>query len=297
MKIALHSVSYAGLWGQPCLSAEDTLRRAADLGFDGVLLMGKRPHASPLDLTAERCEALRGLAGDLGIAIVGLAGYTDFLARSAGPEVPLVEQTVGAVDALCAACQALGGSLVRVFTGYTRPDLAPAEAWRRVVVSLAESAQRAAAHGVTLAVQNHHDLAVDSGAFEALLREVDQPACRAAFDAWSPALRGEDLYQAALRLAPLTLNTTVADYVLRPRWQYRPDCINYERVMPDEAVAVPLGEGMVAYEPFWCGLVDGGFDGWVTYEMCSPLRDGNSAAVLDRYARMAAELIRGWDAA
>lgn len=296
MKVALHTVSYAGLWGQPALSIEDTLRRAADLGYDGVLLMGKRPHASPLDLPAERCAALRALADGLGLTIVGLAGYTDYLARSAGAEVPLLEQTLGAVDELCRVCAALGGSLVRVFTGYGRPDLAPAEAWRRVTEALAESARRAEAHGVTLAVQNHHDLAVDSGAFEALLRGVDHPACRAAFDAWSPALRGEDLYQAALRLAPLTVNTTAADYVTRPRWQYQPNCINYQRLEPDEAVAVPLGEGLVAYEQFWCGLMDGGYDGWVTYEMCSPLRDGNSAAVLDRYARLAVEAIRGWNA-
>ena len=296
MKVALHSVSYAGLWGQPALSAEDTLRRAADLGFDGVLLMGKRPHCSILDMTAERCAALAALAAELGVTIVGLAGYTDFLARSAGAEVPLAEQTIAAVAELCRICADLGGSLVRVFTGYSRPDLAPAIAWAQVVAGLRESAALAEAAGVTLAVQNHHDLAVDSGAFEALLREVDHPACRAAFDAWSPALRGEDLYQAALRLGPLTVNTTVADYVLRARWQYRPDCVNYQRLDPDEAVAVPLGEGVVAYEPFWCGLVDGGFDGWVTYEMCSPLRDGNSAAVLDRYARQAVEQIRGWDA-
>ena len=35
----LHSVSYAGLWGQDRLSLEDFIPRSASLGYDGVMLM------------------------------------------------------------------------------------------------------------------------------------------------------------------------------------------------------------------------------------------------------------------
>jgi sugar phosphate isomerase/epimerase len=287
MPFALHSVSYAGLWGQHALSLDDTLRRAADLGYDGLLVMAKAPHAAVLDLTPGRCAQLAALAGQLGLALPGLAAYTDFLAESAGPEVPLGEYQLAALDRLCAAAADLGGGLVRVFSGYLRPGADPGAAWRRVVESLRRAADLAAGRGVTLMLQNHHDLAVDTAALARLLAEIDHPHCRAAYDAWSPALRGEDLYQGALRLAPLTLHTTVADYVRQPRWRYRPELVNYERLWPDEVRAVPLGEGLVAYEEFFCGLADGGFEGWVTYEMCSPLRDGGAASVLDQYARSA----------
>jgi len=294
VRVALHTVSYAGLWGQHALSLDDTLRRAADLGFDGVLIMAKRPHGSLLDLDEARCAELRALLDGLGLACLGLAGYTDFLATSPGPEVPLLEYQLAAVDGLCRATAALGGSCLRVFTGYLPPDVSPAAGRRRVVDALRAAAELAARHGITLGVQNHHDLAVDSASFADLLREVDHPHCRAMYDAWSPAARGEDVYQGALRLAPWTLNTTVADYVRRPRWRYRSDIVDYERLEPDELAAVPLGEGFVPYEEFMCGLTDGGFEGWVTYEMCSPLRDGGSAAVLDTYARAALETIRSW---
>ena len=45
----LHSVSYSGSWGQPALTVEQFLDKAADLGYDGVMLMAKRPHLSLLD--------------------------------------------------------------------------------------------------------------------------------------------------------------------------------------------------------------------------------------------------------
>jgi hypothetical protein len=42
MKPVLHSVSYAGLWGQDRLSLEEFFPHAAKLGFSGVMLMTKR---------------------------------------------------------------------------------------------------------------------------------------------------------------------------------------------------------------------------------------------------------------
>src|SRR5450759_3949687 len=42
------------------------------------------------------------------------------------------------------------------------------------------------------------------------------------FDAWSPALRGENLYEAARKAAPHTAITTNADYTTSPRYRYQP---------------------------------------------------------------------------
>src|SRR5271166_3589755 len=58
----LHSVSYAGVWtGQVRLPLADFLRKAKTLGFDGVMLMAKRPHLSVLDFDAKACAELRRL--------------------------------------------------------------------------------------------------------------------------------------------------------------------------------------------------------------------------------------------
>ena len=143
---------------------------------------------------------------------------------------------------------------------------------------------RAAEHRVTLAVQNHHDLGVHTDAMLELLADVDRSNCKIGFDAWSPALRGEDLYQAAHKAAPHTVMTTNADYIRLPRFNYRPLVVNYERAYPDMVRAVKFGEGFIDYKGFFQGLRDGGFDGLANYEMCAPLRGGGGLENLDACA-------------
>jgi hypothetical protein len=41
MKIALHSISYSGSWGQAILPLEQIIERAAILGYDSLMLAGK----------------------------------------------------------------------------------------------------------------------------------------------------------------------------------------------------------------------------------------------------------------
>src|SRR4051812_21191674 len=111
----------------------------------------------------------------------------------------------------------LGAPIVRVFTGYESPAAAPQAQWKIVVEALRECARRAADCTVTIGVQNHHDLACGYESLDELLAEVDEPNCRAMFDAWAPALQGVDLIAAASRLAARTVPTTIATYHLRPR--------------------------------------------------------------------------------
>jgi sugar phosphate isomerase/epimerase len=150
-----------------------------------------------------------------------------------------------------------------------------------VAATIREMCDRAAPHGVTIALQNHHDLALDTGALLDFLSEIDRPNCKLAFDAWSPALRGEDLYQAARQAAPFTVLTTNADYVRIPRYRYRPELVNYERLSPDSVRAVAFGTGFIDYESFFRGLSEGGYDGLAAYEICSPIRGGGSLENLD----------------
>ena len=90
--------------------------------------------------------------------------------------------------------------------------------WNLIVESLKECAQRAAEFGVTLGVQNHHDIAVDHRSQRDLINAVDEPNCKALFDAWAPALQGTDIVEAARVMAPMTAHTTIANYQKRPRF-------------------------------------------------------------------------------
>jgi sugar phosphate isomerase/epimerase len=46
-----------------------------------------------------------------------------------------------------------------------------------------------------------------------------------------------------------------------------------------------MGEGFIDYPGFLRALREIGYDGYVAYEMCSPLRGGGSEQNLDRCAR------------
>jgi sugar phosphate isomerase/epimerase len=283
MHLALFSISYAGLWGQQVLSLPEFFEQAARLGYQGVMLAGKRPHLSPLDVSPERVEELKQALGQTGLRCEVVAGYTDFAGAGAA-EVPYVEMQVAYVESLARLAAALGCRIVRVFTAYETPGGTAGTLWPRVAAALRECCDRASSFEVTIAVQNHHDLAVHTSALLELLADIDRPNCKLGFDAWSPALRGENLYEAARLAAPHTAMTTNADYVRLARFQYQPALVNYQPAYPDLVRAVPFGEGSIDYPAFFRGLCDGGFDGVATYEMCSPLRGGGSLANLNRYA-------------
>jgi sugar phosphate isomerase/epimerase len=283
MRLSLFSVSYAGLWGQHRLDVNAFIAKAAQLGYDSVMLMGKRPHLSPLDIDAETIASVRATLDQHRIRCDVIAGYTDFSGTGAA-EVPYLEMQLAYVESLATIASQLGASLVRVFSAYEVEGQAPYATWTRAVAGLQEACDRAAAHGVTLALQNHHDIGVHTDSLLELLNDIDRPNCQLGFDAWSPALRGEDLYQAALKMAPHTAITTNADYVRLPRYRYRPELVNYEPATPDMVRAVKFGDGFIDYPAFFQGLKEGGFDGIANYEMCSPVRGGGDLENLDKYA-------------
>ena len=284
MQLGLFSISYGGLWGQAALDLRAFVRRAADLGFDAVMLAGKRPHLSPLDFDEAALAVLRDELAAARVKCAVVAAYTD-LAPAPAAEVPFLEMQIAYVESLCRLGSALDAGVVRVFTAYEAPGQAPHAAWQRVVATLREMCDRAARYKMTVAVQNHHDVALHTAALLELLQDVGRPNCKLGFDAWSPALRGEDLYEAAKLAAPHTAITTNADYIRLPRYRYRPELVNYEPATPELVRAVPFGTGFIDYPAFFRGLRDGGFDGLATFEMCSPVRGGGALENLDDYAR------------
>ncbi len=279
----LHSVSYSGSWGQRPLSLDEFIDHAADLGFEGVMLGAKRPHLSPLDYGSKRLGQVRDRIEARGLISV-IAGYTNFTADLEHGEIPMREIMVQHVMELVRLAKGLDGNLVRVFTGYENPASGFTAQWNSLVAALRECARLAAPLGVTIGVQNHHDIGVGYESMFDLIQEIGEPNCRACFDAWAPALHGDDLRKAARKMAPLTVHTTIADYQLRPRHKYPPALVNYSRELA-YTQAVPMGEGFIDYRAFLEGLVEGGFTGSVAYEMCSPLLGGGSLDTLDRYAR------------
>lgn len=282
MKLNLFSISYAGLWGQDSLPVDEFIGKAAALGYDGVMLAGKRPHLSVLDTDERRIGELRAQLERHSVSCDVIGAYTDFSMTSS--ELPSTELQIHYLEELARLAQQLGAGVIRVFTAYERAREAPLASWRRLTGIFQECCDRVGEFGITLAIQNHHDIAIATPALIEFLADINRPNCELGFDAWSPALRGEDLYESACMAAPHTAITTNADYVRFPQFQYHPELVNYSRNDVDMVRAVPFGEGFIDFKAYFAGLIEGGFDGISTYEMCSPLRGGGSIENLDRCA-------------
>lgn len=281
MKYCLFSVSYAGFWGQHRLSLEEFIRKAGALGYGGVEIMSKKPHFYPYDVSAGYLGRIKRVLGECGLEVPCLAAYTNFGAGAESAEVPIADLQVSYVRKTAELAKELGAPLIRVFTAYENPVEPFAVQWKKGVENIRACCDAAAEYGVKIGIQNHHDLAVHTKSLLEFYYEVDRPNLGLMPDLWSMQLRGEDLSAALDLVKEQTIFSTVADYVILPRYNYHPALVNYQEKEPPLVKAVPMGSGELDYETYFNTLRKSGYDGWVSYEMCSPLRGGGSLENLD----------------
>ncbi len=284
-----------GVWrGQATLTVDEFLLKAKELGFDAVMLAAKRPHVSPVDYDDNARAKLKARIKELGLELVCLAGYTDFAAGADKAGIPNVEIQAAYVGELARLARDLGTNMVRIFTGYERPDIPYDRQYALVVEGLRMAGKLAAKYGVTLAVQNHHDIALHHDAMKWLLDEVNLPNVKAAFDCWSPTLEGlspEEIKEAILTMKPYIVHTTTADYEELPRFRYDLTHTNYTQ-LESQMRAVPIGEGFLDYKTFINTLKEIGYQGYIAYEMCEVLKGGGSVENLDKTAKAFLEYVK-----
>lgn len=287
VKTCLHSIGYAGLWrGQARLTVDEFILKARDLGYDGIMLMAKRPHLSPLDYDQEDRKALKKRIEDAGLTLVGLAGYSDFTAGIDKPGIPHTEIQAAYLGQVAELARDLGTNMVRIFTGYERPGVPYDKQYSVVIEGIEMAAREAAGHGVTLVVQNHHDIALHHDAMYWMLKEIDMPNVMAGWDAWSPTLEGlssREIRESVLKMKPFIVNTIAADYIRLPRYRYENQLTNYVADTPVMR-AVAMGEGIIDYRTFIGALKEIGYQGYLVYEMCEVLEGGGSIENLDAAA-------------
>ena len=288
IKTCLHSIGYAGLWrGQSFLSVDEFLVKAKELGYDGVILMAKRPHLSPLDYDKEARAKLKKRIADLGLTLVGLAGYSDFTAGIDKGGIPHTEIQAAYIGQVAELAADLGTDIVRIFTAYERPGVAYDRQYAMVVEGIQLAAKEAQKYGVTLAIQNHHDIGLHHEAMYWLMQDVNMPNVKVGWDAWSPNLQGfskEEVKASIYKMKPYIVMTIAADYVSMPRYRYESGLTNYITVDPVNR-ATQMGKGFIDYDTFFGTLKEIGYQGYLIYEMCEVLEGGGSIQNLDYTAK------------
>ena len=140
MELGLFSVSYAGLWGQQRLDLPAFIAHAAELGYSAVMLMGKRPHLSPLDVDERALDALCESLAQHGVRCRADRRLHRFFA-AAGRRGAVRRNAVPLRGRIWRAWPRRSmRKIVRVFTGYEHATTPPAAAWNTVVACLRECA-------------------------------------------------------------------------------------------------------------------------------------------------------------
>lgn len=279
MKVALHSVGYSGVWGgKSVLTMEQFIQKAEALGFDGIELMGKRPHLSPLDIGKKRRIVLKEEIASSGLELPCIASYHDFSTGLEHPDMAVMEKDLVYLREILEMASDLECLIVRVYSGYLHSGVPYEKQWEWCVEGLKEACRLAEEYGVTIGLQNHSAVASYTDEILQLLGDVGSPQLKVVLDAPLLFERKEDLRDSVLKFRDTMVHTHTSDF-RHVHGRTKGDFFTFRRV-----IAVPMGTGEVDYPTFISALKEIGYGGYLSYEMCCRLEGGPSEENLDRLA-------------
>jgi protein FrlC len=250
MKLAFNTWVYSSfpVW-VPAYPLEDTIKRIAAIGYDGIEIGAASPHAYPDYITPERRRFIKSVLDDNGIALASMlpapGGGPGFNVAS-----PLPEERAGAIDQykkVVKLCADWGGKTVLYVAGWQIFGTERAQAWAWTREALTEVSATARDHGVTIAVE---PTSADSNLIDSaddaimLMREVGQPNVKLMFDTYHALYRNE----------------VSSDYVYRMGK-------DLHHVHLADVNRLPPGSGKVDYVALIAALKEVGYDGYLTMEI------------------------------
>jgi len=289
MKFILHSVSYSSAWdGQIALSLEKVIEKASALGYDGIEVIAKRPHASVLDLSESDRKRVREAIASKGLVLPCVAGYQDFADDYLHPDMPKGEKELLFLRESIRLTRDLGAKILRIYSCFIPQDIPRSTLWRQCVKYLKEGVKYAEDSEVILALQNHSELTLHHLDLLRMIEEVNSPNLRIALDPPYVCM-SEASYEAAVEACrEHIVYSTASDFIRIPNPVNTrvPGFLHYSigYFILYEKKTVPLGKGDVDYPTFFSNLKKIGYDDYLAYEICSPIIGGGSEESLDRCA-------------
>jgi fructoselysine 3-epimerase len=156
MKLSFNTWVYSSfpVW-VPAYTIEETIKRIARIGYDGIEIGAAAPHAYPSHLNKNRRKAIKKVLDDHGIAVSSMlpapGGGPGFNVAS-----PLPEERREAVDQykqVIELCSDLGGPTVMYIAGWQIYGTPRIQAWDWSREALTEISKTAADFGVQLVVE------------------------------------------------------------------------------------------------------------------------------------------------
>lgn len=249
MKISYNTWSYSSffVW-VPSYTLDETIKRVASLGYDGIEIGAAAPHAYPAHLGADRRAQVRDLLQEHDIALSSMLP-----APSGGPgnnpASPYIEErraTIEHYKELAELVAMWGGKTLIYLPGWTIFGTSRRQAWAWSREVLTEVAHAIAHTGVTLVIEpTSHDTNLCVSADDAieLMQDVNLPNVKLMFDTFHVHYSRE-------------VNT---DYVYKMGADLR-------HIHISDNDRLPPGQGVVDFPAIIDAVIDIGFDGYLTME-------------------------------
>jgi len=290
MKFILHSVSYSPSWeGQISLPLYRVIDKAKELGYDGIELMAKRPHASPLDLNDSERKRVREYISSKELLLPCIAGYQDFSDDHLHADIPKGEKELLYLRESIRIARDLGAKILRIYSSFLYADVQRSLLWKQCITYLKEGVKYAEDSNVTLALQNHSELTINHLDILEMIDEVRSSHLKIALDPPYICMTGIPYDQAVQECKNFIVYSTTSDFIRIPTPINTriPGFLHYSAgfLLLHRKKTVPVGEGEVNYRSFFSALKKIGYNDYLAYEICSPIVGGGSEENLDRCAR------------
>jgi protein FrlC len=271
MKLSFNTWPYASfpVW-LPAYTLEETIKRIARIGYDGIEIGAASPHAYPPTLSDDRRKMIKQVLSDEGIA---LSSMLPALSGGPGHNVasPIPEErrlTIDHYKDVIELTAFWGGKTVLYIPGWTVFGTTRKQGWAWSVEALRELAPVCAKNDVTLAIEptSYDSNLIDTAdhAVE-LMEEVNHPNVKLMFDTFHVLYRREVLTDYAYRMGEHLHHIHLSDE---------------DRLAP--------GQGRGDYPSLIACLKEIGFDGYLTMEIGFDRRDVEP----DLVARQAHDYLR-----
>lgn len=271
MKYAFNTWVYSSfpVW-VPSYTLDETIRRIAAAGYDGIEIGCAAPHAWPAHLSANRRKEIKTVLEGENLTPVSLLPAPGG-GPGNNPSSPLPEErqaTVAHYKEVVNLAADLGAKLVLYVGGWQIFGTTRQDAWTWSVEALSDISQHAKDRGITMVAE---PTSADSNLVETaddaleLIRETGQDNVGVMFDTYHALYRNE----------------VSADYI-------RTMGAQLVHVHASDTDRLPPGEGAVDWVGFMQALKDIDYQGHVTMEIGFNTR----AAEPDRYARQALSFLK-----
>ena len=159
--------SYSKLLKAGKMTMEDVIRKAVELGIDGVDMTGYWYKSTEPSYLA----SLRHLAQKNGVCFSGAATGASTVQADAGKRAQVLEEIKKWID----VTEALGAPHLRVFAGKLPSGATVLQGVQWTVETLKPACEYAGQKGITVGVENHEGITQNSDVCLELVRKIDSP--------------------------------------------------------------------------------------------------------------------------